>query len=302
MVTTAGPSRRTIYGLVDRQNLPGLFRTFDFASPDATAPKRFETTVPQQALYMMNSPFVTAQAEKLANEAGRADDPETIRRLYRAILAREPEPQEIELALACLKDLAAQPRQTGTAWQNGWGSFDPATLTTTFTPFPFYQENRWSPSSTVPDPQLGFVHLTREGGHPGSDAARSAIRRWAAPADGIVDLSGSAVLQQKQSGGITAFIFHSRLGLLGTWPVPPDGKIETALSKVEVKTGETLDFILDCQGDPNSDTFQWSPVIRDAMNNATLADAAKDFGGPGASALAAYAQVLLCSNEFLYLD
>ena len=28
--------RRTVYGFIDRQNLPGVLRTFDFASPDAT--------------------------------------------------------------------------------------------------------------------------------------------------------------------------------------------------------------------------------------------------------------------------
>src|SRR5262249_42157850 len=27
-------TRRSVYGFIDRQNLPGLFRTFDFASPD----------------------------------------------------------------------------------------------------------------------------------------------------------------------------------------------------------------------------------------------------------------------------
>src|SRR5262249_28755137 len=46
--------RRTVYGLVDRQSLPGLFRTFDFASPDQSAERRPQTTVPQQALFGMN--------------------------------------------------------------------------------------------------------------------------------------------------------------------------------------------------------------------------------------------------------
>src|SRR5262249_27102864 len=43
-------TRRTVYGFIDRQNLDGLYRTFDFAVPDATSPRRFVTTVPQQAL------------------------------------------------------------------------------------------------------------------------------------------------------------------------------------------------------------------------------------------------------------
>ena len=33
-------TRRTLYAFIDRQNLPGVFRTFDFASPDAHLPQR----------------------------------------------------------------------------------------------------------------------------------------------------------------------------------------------------------------------------------------------------------------------
>ena len=51
------PQRRTIYGQVERQNLPGLFRTFDFANPDTHSAQRFTTIVPQQALFLLNSPF-----------------------------------------------------------------------------------------------------------------------------------------------------------------------------------------------------------------------------------------------------
>ncbi|HEY1784256.1 MAG TPA: PSD1 and planctomycete cytochrome C domain-containing protein, partial [Pirellulales bacterium] len=57
--------RRTIYGQVERQNLPGLFRTFDFANPDTHSAQRFTTIVPQQALFLLNSPFVVEQARSL---------------------------------------------------------------------------------------------------------------------------------------------------------------------------------------------------------------------------------------------
>jgi hypothetical protein len=59
-------TRRTVYGLVDRNNLPGLLRTFDFPSPDVSAAQRPETTVPQQALFSMNSPFIQEMARDLA--------------------------------------------------------------------------------------------------------------------------------------------------------------------------------------------------------------------------------------------
>src|SRR5207302_5299893 len=84
---TAAPftGRRTVYGFIDRQNLPGLFRTFDFASPDTSSAQRYATTVPQQALFLMNSPFVEEQARSLANRPDvlAAKEPRTrIARLY----------------------------------------------------------------------------------------------------------------------------------------------------------------------------------------------------------------------------
>ena len=61
--------RRTVYGFIDRQFLPGVFRVFDFANPDMHSPQRLDTTVPQQALFFMNSEFATECArETLARE------------------------------------------------------------------------------------------------------------------------------------------------------------------------------------------------------------------------------------------
>src|SRR6185437_10695025 len=57
--------RRTLYGLIDRQFLPSTLRMFDFANPDLHVPTRSETTVPQQALFAMNHPFVAQQAQSL---------------------------------------------------------------------------------------------------------------------------------------------------------------------------------------------------------------------------------------------
>ena len=91
---------RTVYGFVNRQNLPNLFRTFDFAGPDTTCPQRFTTTVPQQALYLLNSPFIEAQAKRLGARSGEtsADDEERIRVIYRLAYQREPSAEELALA------------------------------------------------------------------------------------------------------------------------------------------------------------------------------------------------------------
>ena len=92
-------TRRTIYGFVDRYDLDPTFRTFDFPSPDISAPMRPTTTVPQQALFLMNSPFLLDQANALANRPelptiDRVDD--RINRLHLELFGRPAEPREVE--------------------------------------------------------------------------------------------------------------------------------------------------------------------------------------------------------------
>jgi hypothetical protein len=105
-------ARRTVYGFIDRQNLDGLYRTFDFAVPDATSPRRFVTTVPQQALFLMNSPFLHEQSRRLAatvhQERDASSDPsDGVRRLYRRVLGRLPGPDELALAVGFLERQAS---------------------------------------------------------------------------------------------------------------------------------------------------------------------------------------------------
>jgi cytochrome c553 len=116
--------RRTVYGFIDRQNLDGLYRTFDFAVPDATSPRRFVTTVPQQALFLMNSPFLHEQARRLTATVrpDESSDPTGgIQRLYRRVLLRAPEPGELAMAEEFLR------RQSGPAAPpDGWKRFVPS--------------------------------------------------------------------------------------------------------------------------------------------------------------------------------
>jgi mono/diheme cytochrome c family protein len=94
-------SRRTVYGRVDRQNLPALFRTFDFANPDSHSPGRFETTVPQQGLFLLNHPFVLDRARGLIvrlNGEHLMDPQARVGRLYEMILSRDPGLEEMNAA------------------------------------------------------------------------------------------------------------------------------------------------------------------------------------------------------------
>ena len=98
-------TRRSVYGYIDRQYLDRTLRTFDFASPDASEPARPETTVPQQALFLMNSTFITDQAQAmLARDDVKSidDDASRVRRLYQIVFARDGTPEEVALALEYL--------------------------------------------------------------------------------------------------------------------------------------------------------------------------------------------------------
>ena len=91
--------RRTMYLFVDREKLPDLFRVFDFPCPDISAPGRSRTTVPQQSLFLLNSPFVIAQADATVRHLHRNGEiGHGIRQLYRQVLGREPAIDELALA------------------------------------------------------------------------------------------------------------------------------------------------------------------------------------------------------------
>jgi hypothetical protein len=93
-------NRRTVYGFIDRQNLPGIFRAFDFPNPDSSAAQRFATTVPQQALFLLNSPFALEMARALAGrvEAAAVPEPARLESLFRFVHQRAPDAAERDWA------------------------------------------------------------------------------------------------------------------------------------------------------------------------------------------------------------
>jgi hypothetical protein len=99
------PNRRTVYAMIDRAALPEMFNTFDFANPELTTGERVITTVPQQALFMMNSPFVAEQVRKLLTRKDfpkSGTDEEKVTFIYRTAFQRPPTAREIEQARAFL--------------------------------------------------------------------------------------------------------------------------------------------------------------------------------------------------------
>ena len=302
------PNRRAVYAYIDRQNLPGTLRTFDFASPDLMNPQRSTTSVPQQALYMMNSPFVIAQAEALTTGpdfASTHPEERQVQALYQHILARNATPAEVKLAVDYVKaaETAQRTPPPIPTWRYGFGNYDATTRQVTFTPFANWNGTQWQTGPKLPDPKFGFVHLTAAGGHPSRDLA--AIRRFTASREMTVSLSGEIVRAAAAGNGIHARIVSSRQGQLAEYDAAPKATVQSAIERIELAAGETLDFIVESKADDNSDGFTWRTVLYSA--DGLSYDAKKQFAGPPPkidpfTPWERFAQVLLETNEFLFVD
>ena len=96
---TAAP-RRSIYGFVDRGDLADVLTTFDFPSPEAPSGRRYATIVPQQALFLMNSPLVIEQIRRVVSRDAFQNAPSDESRigwLYELFFQRPPTAEEIRL-------------------------------------------------------------------------------------------------------------------------------------------------------------------------------------------------------------
>jgi len=103
-----GPAtwRRSIY-IYQRRSLPyPMFDTFDHPDLNATAGARNVSTVPTQALTLLNNPFVLGQARWFADRISReSSDPATQADLaYRIALARSATPVELAVGTDLIKN------------------------------------------------------------------------------------------------------------------------------------------------------------------------------------------------------
>lgn len=311
LFSTPFATRRAVYGFIDRQDLPGTLRVFDFASPDVSTPQRPQTTVPQQALFAMNSPFVIEQARLLAARpevAGADDAAARVQALYRLIYARRPDSDEVAAGARYLTEPEVADPALAPIWQYGYGEFDESTKRVkSFTALPHFAENQWRGGARIPDEKLGWTMLTAEGGHPGGLPQLAVIRRWTAPRAGAVSIAATLAHAAAEGDGVRGRIVSSRVGELGSWTVL-HGKADTRFDRVKVESSETLDFIVDCLANEAFDSFSWPPVIVMTLQGGGTQQwiAPADFKGPAASnslsPLEQYAQALLLANEFVFVD
>lgn len=112
--------RRTVYAKVSRHELDNLLRLFDFPDANITSSKRSETTVPQQQLFVLNSPFMVEQAKAFSARLHQEEPNSDEARMERAFMlayGRLPLAREIEIGLSYLNG-EKNPGSKLTLWQS----------------------------------------------------------------------------------------------------------------------------------------------------------------------------------------
>jgi hypothetical protein len=300
--------RRTLYGLIDRQFFPSTLRVFDFANPDLHIPQRNETTAPQQALFFLNHPLLVQQAQALAQRTGQSESAEQrVGQLFQLVYQRLPTRDQAQAALALVREAEQEPAPvvppTVAEWKYGFGEFDEqANQLRNFTPLPYFNGKAWQGGPNWPDAKLGWLQLTAEGGHAGNDHQHAAVRRWVAPANMTIRIDSRLRHETKQGDGVRAFLVHSREGLLESADVH-NAQARLYVPMLQVSAGDALDFAVDIGGGLNNDQFLWQVEITAGPAKNWISQ--RDFAGPPMTRLGPWeqlAQVLLSSNEFVFID
>lgn len=300
--------RRTIYALIDRLDLPGVFRAFDFANPDTHVPIRSQTTVPQQGLFLLNNEFVFDTADQYAVKlASQSNDQEAmIETLFNSMYQRDPSDQEMALCREFLAHnqttLPATPEST---WSYGYAPWDgePRTLGA-FTAFPHFSEGQWKGGATLPDPNLGWCFLSATTGHPDTPKVKATVRRWTAPFDGKISIGGKLKHLVDQGDGVELFITHQDKCVSQVWK-SFNNEVEISLEPIDVKAGDTINFVVDSIGAIDNDSFEMRVRVRYQDKENARYNSEKQFTGPPpkvASELQQLIQAMFASNEFAFVD
>lgn len=252
--------RRSIYAHVRRSQPVGMLQAFDAPVMGINCDVRTVSTVAPQSLMMLNGAFVLEQANLVADRA----------------VARVA-----ESAPAIDETVASTLAQTpGPMWNFGTGDVDDEKgLIRTFVALPHYTGTTWQGGPTAPDPEFGWVILHAAGGHPGH-LGRPAIRRWTAPADGHLSVTGTLSHASENGDGIRARVI-SASGPQGMWQAN-NMTLETPVSAFTVHAGESVDFVTDCLENESSDSFNWplQLTFTPSGGDPQMHDSVKGFRGP----------------------
>ncbi|MBM4003151.1 MAG: DUF1553 domain-containing protein [Planctomycetes bacterium] len=256
-------TRRSIYLQVRRSKPTSFLTAFDAPVMSVNCERRSISTVAPQSLMLMNSEFVLKQAELLAKRVA----------------------QEIphDFRAAECRGWSERIGYFPNFWSYGYGFLDESSQrVSTFEALPHWTGTAWQGGAVLPDSRIGWAIVHASGGHAGNDVQHAAIRRWTAPRAGTLQIRGTLRHPSENGNGVRGRIVSSRSGVAGSWNVK-NAENATQIDRLDLQRGDTVDFVIDCLEDVNSDSFEWRVQLQLFDDQGTVvsqSDSLDDFSGP----------------------
>ncbi|MBA62335.1 MAG: hypothetical protein CMJ76_08205 [Planctomycetaceae bacterium] len=311
------PQRRSIYVRNKRSAPVSILQLFDQPDIETNCIRRSQSTVPLQALSLMNSDVANLSAEAFAAQILKEGRQDLIARAFIRAYGREPHVEEEELLsefLAGQIDSYAARFGSAAAWSYGTGNVNeqfPAK--TEFKPFAHFEKGQWQLGPGYPYMGSMWEGLNATSGHPGGDMG--VILRWSSRSAQKIKISGMVNHASPAGDGVRITVISNRKGQLARWVVA-HGREDLDLEPLEIEEGEQILLVNDKNATLRSDNFDWQWQIHQLQKDNSITktwDSVQGFHGPpedGISvnitvltqALTDLCHVLLSSNEFSYID
>lgn len=311
------PQRRSIYVRNKRSAPVSILQLFDQPDIETNCIRRSQSTVPLQALSLMNSDVANLSAEAFAQELLNEGDHDLVSRAVTTAYGRQPQADEQALLQEFLESqIKSYSSRTGSpdAWSYGTGNVNQAAPEKTeFKTFAHFENKQWQLGPGYPYMGSMWEGLNATSGHPGGDMG--VILRWTSDSAQKIRVNGMVNHGSPAGDGIRVTAISNRKGQLAQWVIA-HGRQEFEIPPVDAEEGEQILFVNDNNGTLRSDNFDWQWQVTELQSDDSIGrvwDSVLGFHGPledgvpvNASilkqALADLCHVLLSSNEFSYID
>lgn len=296
---------RSVYGYLDREKIPGALKNFDFPSPQVTCETRIKTVVPQQGLFLMNSKLVTDLSKVISESLKNIpSDEEKVKHLFKQTLSRSPSDIELDKALGFINNQGYKFNYKSAKFEYGIARLENDKLTQ-FKRFEFFKDHIWRFKGKFPHKTYEYASLSKDGGHPGGDFP--VVRRISVFQDGTVTLKGSLHHPAKDGDGVEAYLFKNGQQVK-KWHSKHARK-RTDSGIIEIKAGDIIELAVAPGKTHSFDTYTWNKeLVFNHGGTEDVVDLKEAFNGHQGKEGSNYSvwdglsQVMLMSNEFLYVD
>ena len=325
------PQKRSIY-LRNKRSAPvSILQLFDQPDIETNCTRRNQSTVPLQALSLLNSDLVVNAAEAFADRVLHKSSEDPLGWAFELAYSRPPLDAERETLEAFMQKQQALHLATDRVkevWAYGYGTIDSKdSRKVNYKAFPAYEKAKslyvnesvqrnvwqWQLGPDYPFKGSFWAGINATSGHPG--VGKPVILKWTSPVTGTIKINGIVHHPSPAGNGVRATITSNQQGQAGQWIVAHKRQ-EINLAAREVQEGEDIFVVLDMNGELTSDNFNWAFTFTEVDSNGQLVqawDSVSGFHGPlgensvnhenaRKQSIVDLCHVLLSSNEFAYVD